>query len=119
MPSREGFLKCFTSAPMKAATLPFAGYERGNCSKWRASTSLGAVRPPITRGRQGQPGGLSTTGFATPARRLCTLTFDQAGRDHRPLPDGLGKRTVKMLSLDPAELQGAEEARKTLIEVMK
>jgi len=36
-----------------------------------------------------------------------------------PLPDGLGKKTVKMLSLDPAELQGAEDARKTLIEVMK
>jgi hypothetical protein len=49
-----------------------------------------------------------------------TLTFDQGrGVITVPLPDGLGKRTVKMLSLDPAELQGAEEARKTLIEVMK
>ena len=51
---------------------------------------------------------------------LVTLTFDQGrGVITVPLPDGLGKKTVKMLSLDPAELQGAEDARKTLIEVMK
>jgi hypothetical protein len=49
-----------------------------------------------------------------------TLTFDQGrGVITVPLPDGLGKKTVKMLSLDPVELQEAEDARKTLIEVMK
>ena len=49
-----------------------------------------------------------------------TLTFDQGrGVVTVPLPDGLGKKTVKMLSLDPAELQGADDARQTLIEVMK
>lgn len=49
-----------------------------------------------------------------------TLTFDQSrGVITVPLPDGLGKKTVKMLSVDPAEMQGTEDARKTLIEVMK
>lgn len=49
-----------------------------------------------------------------------TLTFDQGpGVITVPLPDGLGKKTVKMLSLDPVEMQGVEDARKTLIEVMK
>ena len=49
-----------------------------------------------------------------------TLTFDQGrGVITVPLPDGLGKKTVKMLSLDPAEMPGVEDARKTLIEMMK
>src|SRR5215475_15030120 len=49
-----------------------------------------------------------------------TLTFDQGrGVITVPLPDGLGKRTVKMLSLDPVEVDGAENPRKTLVEVTK
>ena len=49
-----------------------------------------------------------------------TLTFDRdRGVITVPLPDGLGKKTAKMLSLDPVEMQGAEDTRKTLIEVMK
>ena len=49
-----------------------------------------------------------------------TLTFDQGrGVITVPLPDGIGKKTVKMLSLDPAATRGAEDARKTLTEVMK
>jgi hypothetical protein len=74
----------------------------------------------------------STGRRARPARRLehywlcdacspfVTLTFDQGrGVITVPLPDGLGKKTVKMLSLDPVELQAADDTRKTLIEVMK
>jgi hypothetical protein len=49
-----------------------------------------------------------------------TLTFDQGrGVITVPLPDGLGKKTVKMLSLDPAEIEGTENSRTTLVEVMK
>jgi len=47
-----------------------------------------------------------------------TLTFDQ-GRGVVTVPDDLGKKTVKMLSLDPIEMQGTEDARKILIEVVK
>jgi hypothetical protein len=49
-----------------------------------------------------------------------TLTFEQGrGVITVPLPDGYGKKTVKMLSLDPVEMHGAEGTRKTLLEVMK
>jgi hypothetical protein len=49
-----------------------------------------------------------------------TLTFDHGrGVITVPLPDGLGKKTVRMLSMDPAELQGTKDAHKALIEVMK
>ncbi len=49
-----------------------------------------------------------------------TLTFDQGrGVITVPLPGGLGKKTVKMVNLDPIEMPGADDTRKTLIEVMK
>jgi hypothetical protein len=59
--------------------------------------------------------------------RLCdacspfvTLTFDQGrGVITVPLPEGAGKKTVKMLSLDSAEMQLTEDSHQTLIEVMK
>ena len=104
---------------MRAVTPPFVVCERRNCSKSRPS--IGRRGPSTIAGRK-----------AIPTRRiehywLCdacspsvTLTFDQGrGVITVPLPDGLGKKTVKMLSWDPVELQGAEDARKTLIEVMK
>jgi hypothetical protein len=72
---------------------------------------------------------------ARPARRvehywLCdacspfvTLTFDQGrGVITVPLPDGLGKKTVKMLPPEgPTEMEsmGGERARRTVLEVMK
>jgi hypothetical protein len=72
---------------------------------------------------------------ARPARRvehywLCdacspfvTLTFDQGrGVITVPLPGGLGKKTVKMLPSDGStdmEGTGGEEARRTVLEVMK
>ena len=70
-----------------------------------------------------------------PARRLehywlcdacspfVTLTFDRGrGVITVPLPDGLGKKTVKMLSLSAVtemEAVDRERAKSTLIEVMK
>jgi hypothetical protein len=51
-----------------------------------------------------------------------TLSFDRSrGVVTVPLPDGLGKKTVKMLSMDETELRTAEHerAQRTLIEVMK
>lgn len=51
-----------------------------------------------------------------------TLTFDRArGVITVPLPDGLGKKTVKMLSMGEAGMDAAEHKRdqRTLIEVMK
>ena len=80
----------------------------------------------------GRTSAANTARKARPSRRiehywLCdacspfvTLTFDQGrGVITVPLPDGLGKKTVKMLSLDPAEVEGAEDPRQTLIEVAK
>ena len=51
-----------------------------------------------------------------------TLTFDRTrGVITVPLPDGLGKKTVTMLSMGEAGLDAAEHerAQRTLIEVMK
>lgn len=49
-----------------------------------------------------------------------TLTFDQGrGVITVPLPDGLGKKTVKMLSSDPVNIEGAENSRKIFAEVTK
>ena len=51
-----------------------------------------------------------------------TLSFDRArGVITVPLPDGLGKKTVKMLSMGEAGMDVAEyeRAQRTLIEVMK
>jgi hypothetical protein len=52
-----------------------------------------------------------------------TLTFDRGrGVITVPLPDGLGKKTVKMLSLDAAtEMESVDGQREksTLVEVMK
>ena len=49
-----------------------------------------------------------------------TSTFDQGrGVITVPLPEGLGKKTVKMLSLDTAGMQKAEDSHQTLIEAMK
>lgn len=77
----------------------------------------------------------TATKRARPARRvehywLCdacspfvTLTFDRGrGVITVPLPDGLGKKTVKMLTLDGiADMDVAGENRRqaTLVEVMK
>jgi hypothetical protein len=50
------------------------------------------------------------------------LTFDRGrGVVTVPLPDGLGRKTVKVLSLDETEMRTAESkrAQRTLIEVMK
>ena len=54
--------------------------------------------------------------------RFVTLRFDRArGVITVPLPDGLGKKTVKMLSMGEAGIDVAERerAQRTLIEVMK
>src|SRR5258706_6678577 len=49
-----------------------------------------------------------------------TLTFEHGrGVVTVPLPDSLGKKTVKMLSLNPAGLQQTEDSHQTLIEEMK
>jgi hypothetical protein len=51
-----------------------------------------------------------------------TLTFDRGrGVITVPLPDGSGKKTVKMLSMNETELRTAEHeySQRTLIEVVK
>jgi hypothetical protein len=51
-----------------------------------------------------------------------TLTFDRGrGVVTVPLPDGLGKKTVKILSMNETELRTAEHEHtpRTLIEVVK
>ena len=49
-----------------------------------------------------------------------TLSFDQGrGITTVPLPNGIGKKTVNMLSLGPMETEGNDDAEKTLVEAMK
>lgn len=49
-----------------------------------------------------------------------TLTFDQGrGITTVPLPDGMGKKTVKMVSLGPTEIEGIEDPGTVLVEVRK
>ena len=91
---------------------PFDVCAKGNCSRLKpnslAATMLLATRPERD----------------APARRvehywLCdacspfvTLSFDRSrGVITVPLPDGLGKKTVKMLSMGEAGMDAAEHER--------
>jgi hypothetical protein len=80
----------------------------------------------------GRSSSTNSTKRARPSRRiehywLCdacspfvTLTFDQGrGVTTVPLPDGLGKKTVKVLSLGPTEDEEIQDPGKTLVEVTK
>jgi hypothetical protein len=76
-----------------------------------------------TSGRKGRPSRrVEHYWLCDACSPFVTLTFDRGrGVITVPLPDGSGKKTVKMLSMNETEFRTAEHeySQRTLIEVMK
>lgn len=104
---------------MKLVRLPFADCAKGSCFKSKPNTSPGTPGAPTSVRRSRSCRRVEHYWLCDACSPYVTLTFDQErGVVTVPLPDGAGKKTVRVVTLElPNET--AKVGERSVCEVRK
>jgi hypothetical protein len=121
--SHEGHQACCTNAQTRRATHPSGGYVRGKLFQVETEYLRGGVPSRVVSRKTRAWRRVEHYWLCDACSPFVTLTFDQGrGVITVPLPDGAGRKTAKVISMDDAvELTAFDDgpARRTLNEVRK